>query len=220
MRHPGIVEGAHDVDESVHLGELIEQRPGQPFPAGLGLQAADVGVGHFGGGRLARVKHLGQGSQPRIGDVGDGRVRLLPAGSRRYTGRQVLAGQRVEDGGLTGGRETDDAKFHEGGVRMALPGDLHPWCVRPHPFGCAEGCGGLQRPKGRNQARHPWWRWAAKAAGFFGWSRPRPVSLTSLQPMAILEVAAEVAELADARDSKSRSLGIVGSSPTFGTIRL
>ena len=31
---------------------------------------------------------------------------------------------------------------------------------------------------------------------------------------------AEVAELADARDSKSRSSGNVGSTPTFGTRRL
>ena len=51
------------------------------------------------------------------------------------------------------------------------------------------------------------------------WRETR-LALTEVQPLAILEVAAEVAELADARDSKSRSLGIVGSSPTFGTTRL
>ena len=51
-------------------------------------------------------------------------------------------------------------------------------------------------------------------------TREQRFFLTAVQPVAILEVAAEVAELADARDSKSRSFGSVGSSPTFGTSRL
>ena len=45
-------------------------------------------------------------------------------------------------------------------------------------------------------------------------------NLDRFEPFAVYLPCAEVAELADARDSKSRSFGSVGSTPTFGIRRL
>ena len=102
-------EGADDVDEGVAAGELCEELRGRALAVAEGL-AGEVDVADVGEGELLRVEELRELVEAFVGDLDDADVGL-DAGAVRARLRVALR-DGVEDGGLAGALEADDAEIH------------------------------------------------------------------------------------------------------------
>ena len=106
-----VAEGADDMDEGVHAGEVVDELPRRPlaFAEGLaGSREVDVLDGCVGD--FFRPVEAGEGVDTLVGDVDDADVGL--AGGRVGADLGGAAGDGVEDGGLAGAGEADDAELH------------------------------------------------------------------------------------------------------------
>ena len=158
--------------------------PGQPFPRRLGLQAADVGVGHLGVDRLARLEQLAQVVDPPVGHVRDGRVHLQPIAAGTPVGRlpPVRALKMV-----------------------VLPHEGRP--MMPRRMACVLGRPSGSRSPGRLRTNARRSAFSLSGAGLL--DRPESFGYTSREP--------KWRNWQTRATRKSRSFGIEGSSPSFGT---
>ena len=77
VRHIGVLEGAHDVDERVGLREVAEQCAADPLLAHALRQPRDIDVLHIRGDDALRLEHRRQAVQPLIRHLDGREVRFI-----------------------------------------------------------------------------------------------------------------------------------------------
>ena len=120
VRHQRFLEHAHDVQERIHLADLVAQRARQPAPPDAFFQPGDVGIGDFGVDFFARLVDFRQAIHARVGHI-HGAGADLEFRRRDGGGGPTLAGQRVKDRRLARVGKSDDSNLH-GNLHSDLTG--------------------------------------------------------------------------------------------------
>jgi len=110
MRHVIVRKGADDEQESVHLCELVQELARNSAFGCAAFEPGDIGIGYFCVNGLLRLEHLRESVHPGVGDIHHRRVDFDAARARG--GRGIASRQRIEDGRLSGLRQSNDSEFH------------------------------------------------------------------------------------------------------------
>ncbi len=97
MGHTGVLEGAHDVDEPLQPGEVVEQLRAEAGAVVVALlQPGHVAIGDAGVGRLLGVEHAAEHVHPWVAHVDDG-GQYVETAAHALAGGGIAQCEGVED---------------------------------------------------------------------------------------------------------------------------
>ena len=105
-----IQKTTHHMDETIHLGKLVQQGAGN-LGFGTTLQTGNIRISHLGINGFARFKNGGKLIHPFIRHIHHGGMHFHPAS--RCSDGLFSAGEGIKNGGFSGLGQSNDSKAHK-----------------------------------------------------------------------------------------------------------